>query len=245
MAQLEGKLGGASVIPDPLVPSQPPGAAGRTGPMTLAVAQQIAKSSQPSPGDRGKQEKKATAKVPAIKLEPRPASQEVRVLAAVIFAESQTADLGGEIESEKLAIGAVFLNRVHYAKTQYVKGKKCYNQDFGDGTVYGAISHPNGSIAVGKAMWNKIAGKGDLKSQAELEKSLQLPADREHYNLSVKAAVTVAQIQAPILIKPLEKRVPVSFDQSAKGIPSPRMERIGKLGNHHHFYAFKEGRECQ
>ncbi|HEX4959645.1 MAG TPA: hypothetical protein VF173_02315 [Thermoanaerobaculia bacterium] len=165
---------------------------------------------------------------------------------AVIYAESTTSDLGGEDETEKLAIGATFVNRAYYATKKPPSGKgRCYNSDFGNGTVCSAITARNGSQAVGQPLWQEIVAGNDLKSQKNLEKELKLNSHRRHYNLSVKAALATDALTSPISIHELSDSIPIAFDQSPQDTPSPRWKRIGQVGTRHYFYAFTEGRECE
>lgn len=230
------------VVPDPLARYVVGHVAGRAGLVTAVVAKRIQSSPLRSTTDHGKREGKGHAKPIVEPLEGWPASQSVRHLAAVIYAESTTAGLGGENEPEKLAIGATFANRAFYATWVPDGKKRCYNSGFGDGTLLDAIT--TGSVAVGGQLWSSIVSGQDLKSQAKLEKILKSADYRTHYNLSVKAALTIAAIKPPIEIIPLSNRIPIAFNQSAVGTSSPRWEQIGKLGKHHYFYAFKAGREC-
>lgn len=234
------KPGGACVVPDPLFPSATGGAPGKSGPITLAQAQKIQGSPLPAEGDRGKRTSTGSAKPVVVELAARPEDSKIRLLAIVIYAESTTEDLGGEDAAEKDAIGATFMNRAHYATLEPANGKgRCYNTDFGDGTLLSAIQ--KGSVAVGAAQWNKIASDNDLKPQKDLEKVLTLPKQREHYNLSVEAAQRIAAKVAPITIS--SGGIPVGFNQSEKQSPSSRMEHLVKLAKHH-FWVFKKGREC-
>src|SRR5262249_19644838 len=127
-----------------------------------------------------------------------PETVERQLLVGVIYAESGTKAFSGEENpDEKLAIGWTFVNRAYYAKFKGPDGnKKCYNDDFGDGTVLSAIK--KGSAAynpvdkngnkVDNAPWHDVMNGNRMKSLDELVESLKEPGKLEHFKQSVEAA---------------------------------------------------------
>jgi hypothetical protein len=183
-----------------------------------------------------------------------PETQEGQLLVGVIYAESGTLAFSGEENpDEKVAIGWVFVNRAYYAKYKPEGQSRCYNADFGDGTILSAIKM--GSLAynpvdkqgkkVADAPWHDVMNGNRLKSLDELAESLQEPAKLEHFRLSVEAANRIDPFtRRPRALPKLSHRIPVAFNRGGNAPPSAqRMERVGEFGVHT-FYAFKPGREC-
>jgi len=95
----------------------------------------------------------------------------------------------------------------------------------------------------------------DLKEEAALDEALTTPDDREHYNLSVAAAMRVQfgfycdgapgpDFVAPPGDSPLLTGDPIAF-RSDPEHPNPnRYQSIGRISRHR-FYGFIEGRWCQ
>ena len=169
-----------------------------------------------------------------------PRDLNIQLLIGLIFAESAGKNSGGENADEKLAIGATFLNMAYYAGLTQIDNKKCFNKDFGGGTLLSAIN--KGSAAYLKPMWNKVMVGNSLKPDAELAKLV--PDDAAHLDLCVVAATALGNSPAVTPVRALSNKKPVNFNKAANTPSSLRIERIGKLGTTT-FYGFKAGRECQ
>lgn len=221
----------------------------KSAPTTDMAAKTIQKSPLRSKTDGGKHSAKSHVKA-TIQLERRPENRPIRLLVALIFAESCTPESGGrEDNDEKFAIGATVLNRTHFAVRLPKKGEggRCSNTNFGDGSVKSAISFHKQFKAYDQEFWKKIADAQDLKSQAALNEALESDNERRHYNLSVQVALRLAGFKTPIPVAQLGSKIPVSFDQDASPTytqHSNRLERLGPLGPRHYFYGFKKDNEC-
>src|SRR5262249_22497558 len=112
-----------------------------------------------------------------------PVQRAARQLVGTIYAESGTQGTGGEIPSEKLAIGETFLYQ-----TEVMQNCPRYN-NFGDGTLWGAIQ--TSSTAVGSSQWNEVMNgtsrSCDLKDRDTLGRGLSFPPSRLHLINSVLA----------------------------------------------------------
>lgn len=171
----------------------------------------------------------------------RPTDPMLQILTGAVFAESSTRYFGGENHEEKEAIAWAILHMSHYALVKPTGARRGYNSSFGDGTVLSAIK--KAIVAYEGPRWDLIMSGTSLKPDSSLERLD--PADREHLQLVVTVIASIGP--APVLPHPLvtlENRIPLQFNQANNAPPSPRTEKIGKLGKHT-FYAFKVGREAE
>lgn len=169
----------------------------------------------------------------------RPANIDDQRIAGMIYAESAGASSGGENADEKSAIGATIANRAHHARCMsQPNGHACFNTDFGDGTILGALQH--GFAAYGGARWNEVMVNDEMRPEAEL--NALPPGKQQHLNLSIAAAEALNLGATPIS-QPAVGGAPVAFNQASNNPPSPRMLRIGGAGAHS-FYGFRPNREC-
>jgi len=166
-----------------------------------------------------------------------------RQLVGMIYAESSTPNAGGgEFHEEKVGIGQTIGNRTFYATmTPPPPATSCYNSEYGNGTVWSALSSSGQFQAFGGSRWNEVMNGDDLKQPAALNQSMRRISDRQHFNLSVEA---VREVDIGLgLVPELLDAKPIAFQQSAQA-GSPRWQLSGKLGAHH-FFSFAPGRECQ
>lgn len=170
-----------------------------------------------------------------------PTDADIQRIAGMIYAESSSANVGGESPDEKTAIGQTIINRAYYAGwATDGHGHTCYNDAFGDGTILSAVK--NGFAAYGKARWNEVM-TNDLMKSADALASLD-SGKREHLQLSIAAANALDPHSAPLKNAGLQQGILVTFNQAPDQPPSDRMEKAGAAGSHT-FYKFKTGRECQ
>ena len=164
-----------------------------------------------------------------------------QILVGAIFAESSTKfSGGGEDAGEKTAIVQAIINLSYYAGQSKMNGKKCYNSSFGDGTILGAVKK---SIhAYGQTRWNLVMVNDKLKTKAILEKVLD-QFDVAHLKNCVETVNKHSSAAAPVSNDTFGRN-PLQFNQAKNAPPSPRTEKVGKVGAHT-FYAFITGRECQ
>lgn len=170
-----------------------------------------------------------------------PTDPMVQLLSGAVFAESSTRWFGGEDHDEKEAIAWAILHMSHFATLKPEGRSRGYNAAFGDGTVLSAIK--KAIVAYEGPRWDLIMSGTALKPDSSLERLD--PADREHLQLVVTVVAAIGP--APVLphrLVTLENRIPLQFNQANNSPPSPRTEKIGKLGKHT-FYAFKAGREAE
>lgn len=189
----------------------------------------------------------AALKIPLLSY---PASKEQRQLAGLIYAESSSKNVGGgEFQDEKIAIGYTVENRAYYGKIKkaMVNGqmRTCYNQAFGAGDVWSAISYTNPKQfeAYNGPQWRKVMVGDDLQPYKVLDNQMYDRDDRIHFNMSLIAARLIDPSQALFSFSSFNNSVPVGFNKAPKTPPSGRMNKIGSISVHS-FYGFITGREC-
>jgi hypothetical protein len=167
---------------------------------------------------------------------PLPAERERRQLAGAVFAETLQLNF-----NEKQAITTTFSNRAFFATI--CAGRRNYNQNFGDGTIWSAIQ--NGSTAVNNQRWNLVFSGDDLRPRHVLQQNLPSVWNRSELNQSIRAAEYTSIGMIMEGITDLGGRHPIAFNQAADAPPnSDRMEKIGALGAHT-FYGFRLWRGCE
>jgi RHS repeat-associated protein len=183
----------------------------------------------------------------ALPIPPYPSTQPARQLVGAVYGESSTPSSGGgEYPDEKIAIAETFAYQAYFA-TVYPK----FDKNFGDGSLWGAIQ--KNSLAVGGALWNQVMDGStstcDLKGPETVGQALQGAAARTHFIDSVIAVNEIAAAVTPasqllLPVPELNPQVPVGFNKASNSPPSPRMQKIGRIGSTT-FYGFKPGRAAQ
>jgi len=176
-----------------------------------------------------------------IDLVDQPPTKSGRELAGAIFLESSgkyyPRENPGEDDQEKQAIGITFLNRAYYAGIY----PKALGPMFGKGDLMDAIR--KGSAVFINSDTTKISqvfNNDDIWANDLLKIKEDNPT-REHWNLSVAAALEVVQenVTSPIQFGGLNNKVPVFFNGINDSAPYDKSELIRPIKNHN-FYKFQK-----
>ncbi len=178
-----------------------------------------------------------------------PSELSQRQIIGLMFSESAFYRGSREITAEKIAIGAVVLNRIHYTSTwnQFSSKPNRNQMDFGNPDAWSVIIHPRQFAAyLSKVpMWNLVMNGNDLFSSDLIDQRLNNSKYREKWNDSVTAMLLLSQMGSPpFSIPELGNDIPVGFVSDKSIVIGSRLEYTGSL-NKNHFTRFKPGKEYE